>query len=279
MSDIKKLLENEVLSEEVKGALNEAIQEQIESVKQEAVEEAKNELEATYASKLADEKKALNQRVYEALDEMVKEEISELKDDIEYYKNIEVDYAKRLENFKEEYAKKLSEQFEKAVSEQVQKEFVELKEDISEAKKEHFGRKIYEAYKDEFERYGFGESDHQIRKSLEEVKKELNEAKKKIETHEREEIIESLVKDLSGRSREVMNTILENTPTEKLEDRYNKTVDKVLNENEEDVKAASEAAAKTSEEGRVVNENAVSEEDDDPNWSRVLRLARVNHKR
>lgn len=273
--NIKTLLEQSgVLSEEVKEGLNELINEQLEEVKTEAIQEAKNELEVSYAKKLTEEKQNLTEQVYKVLDEMVKEEIEELKEDINYYRNLEVQYATKLENFKEEYAEKLAESFNGTVEQLVDKEFKELKEDIDEVKKNEFGKTLYEAFANEFTKYGLGEDDAQLREQLRSLQEQVTKQEEVIKENERKEKIESLLEDLEGKSREIMKTILEDTATEKLEDRYNKTINSVLSENTSTTEKET-VTESTSGEGTVVMENeedeGTSKSRDD--WSDIVRLA------
>lgn len=278
MSDIKTLLESEVLSEEVKDSLNTLINEQIQQAKDEAIQEAKNEMEVTYANKLHEEKQNLSEKMYRILDEMVKEEVEELKEDINYYRNLEVQYANKLETFKEQYAEELSEAFDQKIQEVVNGEFEELKEDIEESKKNHFGRMIYESFAKEFQKFGLGEDEQQLRNELEQLREDVQEKDKVIKENERAKKIESLLEDLEGRSRDIMATILENTDTDKLEERYNKTIDSVLSESNkgngsETVTESDDS--KEQKEGIVVNENedGGSKRVETDDWSRTVRLA------
>jgi hypothetical protein len=226
MMSFKQLLESELLNDETKTSLQEAI----ETFKEEAINEARNSLEVEYAQKLLSEKEDLTKKMFALINESVTEEIEELKEDIKYYKDIEPKYAQKLNEFKEEYSKKLSESFETLVESQVKTEMVELKEDLMEAKSNNFGMKLYESFKETFEKLGVTEDAQAIKTQLDSVTVALSESKEQIAKMERKDVMESLLSNLSGKKREIMKTILENVDSNKLEDRYNETIDSVLGE-------------------------------------------------
>ena len=222
----KQLLESELLNEETKTSLQEAI----EAFKEQAITEAKNSLEVEYAKKLLAEKEELTKKMFALVNEAVQAEIDELKEDIKYYKDIEPKYAQKLTEFKDEYAKQLSESFEGLVETQVKSEMVELKEDLVEAKQNNFGMKLFESFKETFEKIGITEDVQSIKAELETVTKSLEESTEEVAKMKREQLMEGLLSNLTGSKREVMKTVLENVDSEKLEARYNETIDSVLNE-------------------------------------------------
>ena len=243
MKKLQAILESELLTDETKTALQEAV----EGIKAEAIEEAKKELEVEYASKLEEKTAKATSELYSLINEAVDDEIKELKEDIQHYRNLEVDYASKLEEFKTEYAAKLQEGFEALVTESVTSEIEELKESLQEAKQENFGRKIFEAFKGTFEEFGITEDVKQLRGKLKDVQEKLSESEQKVESMEREAKMDSLLESLSGSKREVMKTILENVKTEKLEDRYNEVIAKVVTESEEPQEEVVEESANSDE--------------------------------
>lgn len=254
--EFKKLLESELLNDESKKELKEAI----ESFKEEAILEAKKELETDYAKKMIAEKEELAKQMFSLIEESVAKEIEELKEDIKYYKEIEPKYAQKLEEFKKEYSEKMTAGFEKLVESQVKVEIKELEEDLLEAKNNNFGIQIFEAFRGTFEKLGVSDDVATIKKELEKVKSELAESKEEIAMGKREKIMESLLNNLNGSKRDVMKTILENVSTEKLEERYNETIESVLEE-----------STKETKKDEKVKETVITENDDeDLNRLRVL---------
>lgn len=241
--ELKQLFESELLNDETKKEITEAV----DQIKEEAVTEAKKELEVEYAKKLSEQKEQLSKKMYDLINEAVEEEISELKEDIKYSKEIEPKYAKKLEEFKTEYKKTLSENFNGLVEECVKDEIKELEDDLMEAKNNHFGLQIFEAFKNTFEKIGVTEDVSAIKDKVDELNGKLEESQNKVAELEREKVMEGLLKNLSGSKREVMQTILESVETSKLEGRYNETIDSVLKESsEEDIK---------NEDNKVINES------------------------
>lgn len=230
MSAFKKLLESELLTDDTKVALEEAIS----AFKEESISEAKKELEVDYAKKMLAEKQEITAKMTSLINEAVTQEIDELKEDIAHYKNIEPTYAKKLEEFKVEYAKKLSESFEALVESHVKEEISELHEDLLEAKQNNFGMKLYESYKSTFNKLGVSDDIQAIKDELEAAKTALNESTTEVADLKREKVLESLLSNLSGSKREVMKTILESVGTDNLDQRYKETIDSVLEESVKD---------------------------------------------
>lgn len=231
--ELKELFESEVLSEETKVELQEAI----EAIKAEAITEAKEtakkELEVEYATKFVNESKIISEKLDKMIQEGVVTEIEDLKADLAKYKDLEVTYATKLTEFKESYSEKLGKDLTALVESLVGAECVELKEDLMESKKNYFGTVIYEAYADMHTQMQEGSDEDALKQDLTAVQKLLAESNKKIADFERGQVMEGLLSNIAGDKREVMKNILEGVETDKLEDRYNETIDTVLKESVE----------------------------------------------
>lgn len=257
--ELKELLENEVLSDGAKDSINEAFNARLE----EAKEEAKKELEVDYAKECNDKISEMNEQVQSLVDEVVKEEIAELKEDVRYYADLEVRYAKELETFKEEYAEKMAELTESVIEERVKAEFEELQTDLQEAKKQQFGKEIFEAFQKEFENHQFAEGSEDIKARLENVESKLAESQAEADKYKRELKMNELLSDLTGSKRRVMETILGRVDTDKIEERYNEVIDSVLKEEDKsdsedkklDESASDEKSDKEIDDSRVVVES------------------------
>lgn len=220
MNQLKALMESELLTTEVKEQLTEAVK----GMKQ----EFEGKLEAEYASKMVTEAEKLEVDVKQLIEESVTAEISELKADIVKYRKLEIEYADKLETFKEEYQAKLSESVELFVTESVQEEVAELKQDLMEAKKEDFGRKIFEAYSETFADHGFGGDMKELSEKLKLAQSTLKEAETKTDSLLNEKIKSGLLESLSGKKAKIMETLLEGVSTDELEAKYNASIDFVL---------------------------------------------------
>lgn len=257
MSRLKKLLENAVLNDETK----EVIEKEISEIRESVLEEARKQLEVEYAKKLTEEKNQLNESFGDIVAELVTKEIEELKEDIERYRNLDVEYAKKLNDFKAKFANDMASMFDQVVEEHVKAEIDELREDLMEAKKQNFGQRLFEAFAEEFNEFGVDEDTKELRARLGNLNKKLEESRQTISQMEREKITESLLSNLTGSKREVMRTILENVSTDRLEERYNEVIDSVL---QEDTKNN-----KQKEEKEAITESA------DENISKMRRLMGV----
>lgn len=224
MDEFNKLLENELLSEDTKTALSEAV-EQFQAT---AITEAKKELEVEYAQKLVTEKTTLAKDLHQMVNEAVDVEIEELKTDLAHYKNLEVDYAKRLDTFKEEYSTKLSADIEALIETQIVSEFEEVKTDLLEAKNNMFGMELFESFKSVFERLGVSADMKELQAKFTQLESVVSEKNTLIEGFERTDTLNGLLENLSGSNKEVMASILESVATDKLETRYNESIASVL---------------------------------------------------
>lgn len=247
MKHLQAILESEILTADTKTQIQTAF----EAMREEAIEEASKELEVKYAKKFEERGEAITAELISVVGELVKEEVSELKEDVEKYRGLEVEYATKLEQFKGEYQKKLSEGVQAAVAGLVEEEMGELKEDLEESKKNHLGKRIFEAFKAEYEENGLAED---VTAEIDSLKAQLAESKKaqakalqESDELKRGAVMESLLSNLTGTKRAVMQTILESVETGKLEERYNECVSQVLSE--------SEKPAPKKEEGIIVESN------------------------
>lgn len=243
---LQNLLENEILDDATKTELTEAIQSQISEAVSTALDEAKAELETSIRAELAEQFVTDKEALVEALDtkatQLLEAELAELKDDVENYRDLEAEYAEKIVNAKAELAERAKKDFKRLVDilnefleERVAAEFEELKEDIEEVKRNKFGQKIFETFKDVFESTLFDkdEVDRQAQKTkseLEKVSRELKEARQELSKTVRQSVLNETLSALDGRPREVMAAILANTPTDKIPSVYEQFIGRVLNE-------------------------------------------------
>jgi hypothetical protein len=262
----KALLENELLSEDVRKELAEAV----EAYKAQLVEDTRKSLEVEFATKFQNDKSEITNKLIALVNEQVAAEMKELKEDIETYRNLEVTYATKLEEFKQEYADKLSEGFETLVKTQVTEEMKELRQDLLEAKKHNFGQKIFEAFKSEFETFGIGPDVVELQNSIDKLQAELTESKTVVSSMEREKVLNGLLSNLSGTKREIMKTILENVATDKLEARYNEAVPSILAEAEDKTKEEETKTQMVTEGDKTV----ITSNGKNPELERIRNLIR-----
>lgn len=241
-----KLLASELLTEETRKELSTELDTVLEATIATKVEEAKKETEDKVRLELTEQFVTDKEALIEAVDTMVdvalKKELAQFHESIEQYKDLEVEYAEKLVEAKKEMAETvkadmttLVERVDAFLEERLLVEFTELRETIEETRKLEFGRKVFEAFQAEYST-NYVEKD-ETHTALAEAKTQLEESKKLVESMskdlnvvKREQKLFAVLESLQGRPREVMEAILKNTPTEKLDEQYNKFIGRVLHE-------------------------------------------------
>jgi len=243
---LQQLLEAEVLSEETKTELETAMKGKLD----EAVELAKSEAAADVRAELTEqwiqERDTLIEAIDSKVDDYLTAEIAELKEDIDRFRDLEAEYAENLVEAKAQ----MSDELKGDLSELVEKldafleirlnaEMEELHEDITEVKKNTFGRKMFEAMVAEYAA-DFADDDslegtlRETESRLSDASEALEEAEQKVASMERKEKMADVLAPLSGRSQEVMEAILKNVPTEQLDEGYKTFIGRVLKETTEE---------------------------------------------
>lgn len=262
---LKKLFESEVLNEETVNELKEAFQGKID----EAIAAAKDDATADVRAELTEQWVAERDQLIEAVDSKVTEyltvELEELKEDIESFRDLETEYAGKIVEAKaamsDELQADLGELVEKIdafLEIRIGSEMDELKEDLEEVRKNDFGRTIFEAFAQEYvDSYSDDESaEASLRETetrLADTEAALEESEAAREELEREAKMDEILAPLSGRQKEVMEAILKNVETERLDEGYKTFIGRVIRETDE-----------TSEkESKVLAEGESEDEDED----------------
>jgi hypothetical protein len=154
----------------------------------------------------------------------------------------------QLAKVRENFVKKSAKLVENSVKSTLRNELKQLKTDIQEAKENNFGRKIFEAFATEFSATHLNER-AEVKKLINHLgtmEQQLVEARqvaehavqavaskdaqiKRInENLERKAKLDELLKPLSREKAEVMNTLLESVPTERLSDAFKKYLNPVM---------------------------------------------------
>ena len=243
--DLKALFENSVLNEETKQVVQEAFTT--------AVEAKEAELKEAYEAKLIEEKAEITSSMMELIEEAVTEEIQSISEEIVHARTLEVQYADKLQQFKESYAEAQDERMRVLVAESIAEELEELKEDIEMAKKHEFVMQMFESFKGTYEKL-FGSADISVFDELEESKKELDVLR-------REKKLNELLEGLEGKKRSIAQTILESVATEKLDAKFEAIQGVLLSESKEEKEAP--LTESKGAKGTVVLENEEEDEDED----------------
>lgn len=261
---LKKLLAAEVLTEDTKQELEAAFKTQLD----EAINSARAEAQATVTAELNEQWITEREILIEALDakltEALTSELEELRESIESYRDLEVEHEEKLVEAKAEMATvlkkdiaQLIETLDTFLEVRLTSELEELRESIDDARKNEFGKHVFEAFVSEFKKHYAGDDSveaklNEAEQRLEDTQAALMEAEEKAAKLERTAKLEKVLAPLSGRTREVMEAILKNVDTPMLEDAYKTYVGRVLKETSApkvDVKA-SEKEEKVLAEGK-----------------------------
>lgn len=261
---LKKLLEAEILSAETKKELEDAFKTQIEEATNAAKEEAAKDVRAELTEQWIKERDVLIDAIDSKVEEYLKNEIHELREDIESFRDLEAEYAQKLVEAKAAMGSELKgdltelvEKLDAFLEMRLSAEMEELREDIDRVRENEFGRRIFEAMVQEYrDYYADPVSDEanaaELKARLADTEKSLEEAEQKAAALERKQKMEDVLKPLSGRAKEVMEAILRNVTTDKLEEGYKTFIGRVVretkeetSEKEETVLAANSSSNKT----------------------------------
>lgn len=291
---LQKLLESELLSEEAKTEIKTKFEAFVAEVKEQTSLEVKSQLTEEFVKAREELVESVNAKV----DSFLEEELEELRGDLENFRDLEVEYAEKLLEEKEALAVQLGEELDELVNKidaflevRLSEELAELAEDIEVIKKDSFGRKIFEAYAQEYAR-SFAAPDDSAEKKVATLEDQLADAKETIATMEsaqrkadRARKLDELLAPLTGTKHEHMKLLLSSVSTEKLEEAFNRYIGRVLKEEAKTEPKTTEAAPVITEakvevpaEGKVVtgNETIVEElndnKDDESKRSNLLRL-------
>lgn len=155
----------------------------------------------------------------------------------------------KFESVKKDFIIRSAKIIEETVSKGLRSEITQLKEDIESARKNDFGRRIFESFASEYAASHLNEKSEtaKLMKVIANKEAELNEAAKVVaetqklveskerqlrvamETSSRKEIMNELLGPLSGDKREVMSNLLESVQTPKLRAAFDKYIPAVMN--------------------------------------------------
>jgi len=172
-----------------------------------------------------------------------KQDVAETK--VRLIREAKAHFEKVRSNFVKKGAEKVSE----VVGKTLKQEISSLKEDIEAARKNDFGRRLFESYQQEFSQSFLNEKGETAKLlkvvdisklQAEEAMKTVNEKQKVIEAKEQEiatikeaaersEVINELTQPLNTEQKEIMNNLLESVQTGALRKQFEKYIPSVLN--------------------------------------------------
>ena len=190
----------------------------------------------------------LEEFVVDALAKEIAEFHEDKKDLAETKVRLIREAKEHLSKVKQSFIEKGAKVVEKTVAKTLNNEISQLKEDIDTARRNDFGRKIFETFAEEYNNSYMNEKSEtaKLLKVVELKDKQLAEAKANaeekaklveskdaeikdaVESAKRKETISELVAPLSKEQKEIMQDLLESVETEKLQGHFNKYLSAVI---------------------------------------------------
>jgi len=260
---LQKLFEADILSEETKKDLESAFKTKLDEAIVAAKETAADDVRAELTEQWVEQRDQLVEAVDAKVDDFLGREVEELKEDIERFRDLEAEYAEKLVEAKAAMSDELKDDLLELVEKvdsflemRLASEIDELREDLDSQRKNEFGRRVFEAFSEEFMvNYSDDESaeislrETQIR--LADTEEALEESEKARAEIDRIVELERILAPLTGRQKEVMEAILKTVATEQLEEGYKTFIGRVIRENDSE------------KEGSVLAESKDEDCDDD----------------
>lgn len=294
--EIAEFAEDRKALAEAKAKYAVAMRENANLLKDFVVTQLRNEVQELHADKkaMAEQYAKLEEFVVEALANEISEFYEDKKDlaetKVRLVREAKTHFAKVKQNFIERSAALVQE----TVAKTLNKEIGALKEDIDAARRNDFGRKIFEAFAAEYGVSYLNEKSETAKlmkvlaakdKQLAEAKAfavkakqlaESKEAEKKqlVESAQRKEVISELLAPLGKDQREIMADLLESVQTSKLRSQFEKYLPAVI-----DGKSPAKQKAHLTEGKEVTGnreQNTISSKADVDNVIDIKRLAGLN---
>jgi hypothetical protein len=225
---------------------------------------------------------ALEEFVVEALSKEIAEFHQDKKDLAETKVRLVREAKDHLTKVKTTFVKRSAELVTETVSKGLKKEITALKDDIDSARKNDFGRKIFETFANEYTNSYLNEKSETSKlmkvvalkdKTVGEAKAVAEQAKKIIATKnaeiaklveatKRKDVMSELTGPLSKDQREIMNDLLESVQTDKLKNSFDKYITAVIDGKTPEKKKArlTESESKEITGNRKTNVSSVSVE-------------------
>lgn len=205
--------------------------------------------------KVAENFTKLEQFVVNALAKEIAEFAEDKRDLAETKVKLVREATSKFEEIKTNFIKRSAKVVESAVTNKLKSELKQLKEDIDSARTNDFGRKIYEAFAQEYAGSFLNEKSEtaKLLKIIAKKDQELSEAQQAVtekanlveskereirvqkDLMERKNVMAELLAPLSADKRELMNTLLESVQTKKLAEAFDKYLPTVMEGNQKPV--------------------------------------------
>lgn len=277
---LQTLFESNILNAETKQLIESQFAESLDLLLKEERQKIEDEVRIEMTEQLRKDRELLTEALDLKLESIVEAEYAELREDIESFRDLEVEYAERLieeraelRDEAKESVLELVEKLDMFLEMRMDEEFEELRDDLHEAKRNNLGKKVFEAFKQEFASI-INEDEQQasdeleiMREQLEDMKAELQVARNNVLKEERKAKMASLLSNLEDNSnaKAKMQELLKNIPTSKLDESYSRYLPHVIGESIDSKTAITESKQTNKSklnEGRVVTGNKDNQTND-----------------
>lgn len=277
---LQTLFESNILNAETKQLIESQFAESLDLLLKEERQKIEDEVRIEMTEQLRKDRELLTEALDLKLESIVEAEYAELREDIESFRDLEVEYAERLieeraelRDEAKESVLELVEKLDMFLEMRMDEEFEELRDDLHEAKRNNLGKKVFEAFKQEFASI-INEDEQQasdeleiMREQLEDMKAELQVARNNVLKEERKAKMASLLSNLEDNSnaKAKMQELLKNIPTSKLDESYSRYLPHVIGESIDSKTAITESKHTNKSklnEGRVVTGNKDNQTND-----------------
>jgi len=277
---LQTLFESNILNAETKQLIESQFAESLDLLLKEERQKIEDEVRIEMTEQLRKDRELLTEALDLKLESIVEAEYAELREDIESFRDLEVEYAERLieeraelRDEAKESVLELVEKLDMFLEMRMDEEFEELRDDLHEAKRNNLGKKVFEAFKQEFASI-INEDEQQasdeleiMREQLEDMKAELQVARNNVLKEERKAKMASLLSNLEDNSnaKAKMQELLKNIPTSKLDESYSRYLPHVIGESIDSKTAITESKPTNKpklNEGRVVTGNKDNQTND-----------------
>jgi hypothetical protein len=198
---------------------------------------------------VADNVAKLESFIVDALAKEIAEFHTDKKDLAETKVKLVRESRAKFDNIKKEFISRASSMVAETVQKSLRAEMSQLKEDIEAARRNDFGRRIFESFASEYAASHLNEKSETAKllkvmltreSELEQAARVVAEAQQQVaekdrelriikEGNQRKEVMSELLNPLTGDKREVMKSLLESTQTEKLRTAFDKYLPAVMN--------------------------------------------------
>lgn len=243
--ELKELFENSVLDENTKTAIQEAFEARVAEIEEQAAVKT--------ATAIVEAREEITGYMTDIVKEAVEMEMADVQEELKEARELDIRYAERLVEFKEQYAEKMTAKLNEAMDAKLRAEIEEFKESIEEAKRCTFGKEIFESFKDAYAAQMF---EAEAGEKPEELKSKLEEAETELATLRREKLIGELTEGFTAKRRQAIEIVLEGVDDlEEIKSKFERIIENFTKEDEEDKTSLNEE--KDTEEEKEILEGVV----------------------